>query len=48
MATLEDLHLDVMKNEASIYDFPDINHQLIERLLCGATSTGERGLSKTI
>ena len=35
MAALEDLHLDVMKDGASVYDFPGINHQLIDRLLCG-------------
>jgi len=35
MAALEDLHLDAMENETSVYDFPDINHQLIERLFCG-------------
>jgi len=37
MAALEDLHLDVMKNRTSVYDFPDINHQLIDRLLCGGS-----------
>ena len=35
MAALEELHLDTMKDGTSVYDFPDINHQLIERRLCG-------------
>ena len=37
MAALEVLHLDAMKNGTSVYDFPDIKHQLIERRLCGVS-----------
>lgn len=34
MAALEGLHLEDMKGYTSVYDFPESDHQLIERLLC--------------